>query len=629
MLRLFDSFPAVLQDGILSDRSFRRSAGLRTTATVALGEGDLAFARNEFFDALRTVLGNPQESREITAKDNSQWQLSFQATDNGRHFFLSRKNRQHILADFSFLSPDRESRMTAFEEAVRNLNARGPEIEAWRSALNEGGLENEDIEAFQKELDLCPVRVSAEIASGIAQGKTSTSIFVPVEARYYERLIGVLEYEHSLPDYLAGGAREHIDELLSWNQPLGLKFALLMASHPHVQQQIDLSSCPTENLEVFFAGLAESGDRISQVGGFELGIRLLPNCPGLAGSLTSIAKQVRDDEPHAEQGRMQLLSSLVAFVDGTIARAGILKSQPPFWRRMAAIAQASLIEQSIVEGGVDLSIADEFSNLGRGPYFYEQTLIDLRREPRWLPDFIAPEQLHNELVGRVVGAVEANLESVGPSELRELVVGEAPDSLKSRMAVPFAFFPGPLEGACAVYRAPPSEIEELIRKNLESADGDFRSFTALANFTPLFSIGEGSIALAAKTIREAQYLIRAGEGDGEAFAMLWGLATAASAARSGELAREVRVLARVVRRRSRAILLPVNELRILMITAAAFAELNDWSTFVGEWATELAFEDMAHDDAKTLASHLGVLLDLEPHLWQTCGRAQAALDSFS
>ena len=347
--------------------------------------------------------------------------------------------------------------MTAFEEAVGRLNAKGPEIEAWRSALNEGGLENEDVQAFQKELGLFPVRVSAEIASGIEQGTSSTSTFVPLEARYYERLIGGLEGESSLSEYLAGGARKHIEELLSWDRPLGLRFALLMASHPHVQQQIDLSDYPPETLEDVFARLAESGDRVSQVGGFELGIRLLPTCPGLAGSLTSIARQVRDDDPNAEQGRMQLLSSLVAFVDGTIARAGILRSRPPFWRRMAAIAQASLIEQNIVEGGVDLSIAEEFSNLGRGPYFYEQTLIDLRREPRWLPDFIGPGQLHNELVGRVVGAVEADLESIEPGELRELVVGDSPDSLKSRMAVPFAFFPGPLEGACAVYRAPPSE----------------------------------------------------------------------------------------------------------------------------------------------------------------------------
>ncbi|WP_111432024.1 hypothetical protein [Rhodobacteraceae bacterium DSL-40] len=438
-----------------------------------------------------------------------------------------------------------------------------------------------------------------------------------------------LEDELSLSDYLSGGARRHIEDLLSWDQPLGLKFALLMASHPHVQQQIDLSDYPPQTLEDVFARLAESGDRVSQVGGFELGIRLLSTCPGLAGSLTGIARQLRDDDPNAEQGRMQLLSSLVAFVDGTIARAGILRSRPPFWRRMAAIAQASLIEQNIVEGGVDLSIAEEFSNLGRGPYFYEQTLIDLRREPRWLPDFIGPGRLHNELVGRVVGAVEADLESIKPGELLELVVGDSPDSLKRRMAVPFAFLPGPLEGACAVYRAPPSEIEELIRKDLENADGDFRSFIALVNFTPLFSISLESVALAAKTIREAQYLIRAGEGDADAFAMLSGLATAASAARSGELAREVRILARVIRRRSRAVLSPVNELRILMIAAAAFEELNAWSTFVGEWVTELAFDDITPGDAETLAFHLGVLLDIEPHLWQTCGRAQAALESFS
>ena len=104
--------------------------------------------------------------------------------------------------------------------------------------------------------------------------------------------------------------------------------------------------------------------------------------------------------------------------------------------------------------------------------------------------------------------------------------------------------------------------------------------------------------LAAKTIREAQYLIRAGEADADAFVMLSGLATAASAARSGELAREVRILARVIRRRSRAVLSPVNELRILMIAAAAFEELNAWSTFVGEWVTELSFDDITHEDAK-------------------------------
>ena len=91
MLRLFDLFPKTIQDGILADRSFRRSAGLLTIATVTLGEGDLAFARNELFDAFRAVLGNPRETREITAKDNSRWQLSFQATDAAAFYLIKQK----------------------------------------------------------------------------------------------------------------------------------------------------------------------------------------------------------------------------------------------------------------------------------------------------------------------------------------------------------------------------------------------------------------------------------------------------------------------------------------------------------------------------------------------------------
>ena len=44
--------------------------------------------------------------------------------------------------------------------------------------------------------------------------------------------------------------------------------------------------------------------------------------------------------------------------------------------------------------------------------------------------------------------------------------------------------------------------------------------------------------------------------------------------------------------------------------------------------TELAFAEMTAGEAVSLQSDVHLLLHIEPDLWATCGRAQAALAAF-
>ncbi|RWP41750.1 MAG: hypothetical protein EOR04_13475 [Mesorhizobium sp.] len=62
-----------------------------------------------------------------------------------------------------------------------------------------------------------------------------------------------------------------------------------------------------------------------------------------------------------------------------------------------------------------------------------------------------------------------------------------------------------------------------------------------------------------------------------------------------------------------------------MIAAAAFADIDGWRNFVGEWITELSFSDMVEKEARGLAGHLDTLLDIDPDLWSACGKAHTAL----
>lgn len=70
-------------------------------------------------------------------------------------------------------------------------------------------------------------------------------------------------------------------------------------------------------------------------------------------------------------------------------------------------------------------------------------------------------------------------------------------------------------------------------------------------------------------------------------------------------------------------------MKIAMVAAAAYGEHSAWMTCVGEWLTELAFENITRDEAINLLSHIQVLCQLEPSLWETCARAEAACRAFS
>jgi hypothetical protein len=99
--------------------------------------------------------------------------------------------------------------------------------------------------------------------------------------------------------------------------------------------------------------------------------------------------------------------------------------------------------------------------------------------------------------------------------------------------------------------------------------------------------------------------------------------------RSEGLAAEVRVLVRGVRRRPGAAIDLSDTLRIALAAAAAYSDIDKWCTFLGEWITELSYEDMDRSGAKALWSRIRDLCQIERRLWGTCARADAACASLS
>jgi hypothetical protein len=617
-------FPPLLRASALEDREFRASTGLQMQANIRLNQSGVTFEREALYSAMRAILAKEADSRSINAVDKSSWVMA--RSDDKAGLVLTQGVQTLPLPDNECLSPDPTLRLEWFERQAKYFDIDEEAAGRWRALLAERACDDEEVEQLRTEFRLTPRWFTEVFLSGGQEQTVSTASLVPADPRYYHRLVGRAA-EEGLLSYIKSTTTQHIARLISNRGLDGAALALLLSAHSAMPQELALNDFSEEEVIRLFKWLEAHGDGISQLGGIELGIAHLDVYPTVEPIITKMI-QTFVNEDAGEQGRLAELAGLIVLVEGELARTSILRKHPPFWRRLASIAHASLLEREMLRRGVNISDFSTWAFPNRGQLFYLQANVDLRVEPRWLPDFLSPDQLKAEFVGRISSAAIRNASKIKSPELRALAI-DKDGPLQSLIVFPFPFFPGPLEGGVEAVNPMPPEIEQELSQILKAEVVTPKSFTSLVNSALIFKIGPEMADLAAEALRRAKYQLRDMGAQSQAFALLHGLATVAAVTRSEVLASEVRILVRVVRRRPGANIGLTNSLRIAMMAAAAHSDIEKWCIFLGEWITELAYEDMERSDAIQLWNRIRELARIEPRLWGTCARADAACASIS
>lgn len=440
--------PPSLREAILSDREFKARNEIEAEFELTLHPMEISIARSKLFAAIRSALADQPDSANGIPIEGSDCGVEFAVLDGRRKMLLRTPRGIVELPDYSSLSPRAEERLRWFDQEAHAATPEDEAIQKWRAILAARPVGDDEVEELQAELELAPGAVAKAIARELTRDELRISVLVPRERRYYERLVGRLDGVDNLQDFASTTGRRHVTALLHRSGLDGLRQATLMASNVLITDSI---AGAAEHLaapawEEFFDWLRDSGDTVSQIGAIELAFGLLDRFSQFETALGNLIEIASGDLPPAETGRLSLLSHLVILVDGELTRTGALRGQPPFWRRLAAIAQASLIERAIVAAGASAEVFIEWAKQARGQPYYLQTMIDLRREPRWLPDYISPKQLYAEFSGRTYAAAHRNADKIQLRELRTKAL-EGESSVYARLEFPFAFLPGPLEGA--------------------------------------------------------------------------------------------------------------------------------------------------------------------------------------
>jgi len=620
--------PPLIRKRLINDQSFRKEYGFKTEAMIAFGTSGVTVQRSELFGAVRTVLAAEGPAKLTDAEDRT-WNLTNDAREGELpNLVLSSDQQRLVLPDFSVLSRDVSTRIRSLEESASDVNLPLSAQEEWRSILEERALEDDEVDTFHSDICDTPIHVEQTIRSEIKAGKSSVSSLVPNSRRYFERLVDAYDGSGSIRDYAIGAGRNLFEQLAAWRPYEGFLFSLLLSSHSALTAEISVDHLDRQKLVEAFDYLEKHGDMLSRLGAFEVGLRILPDRPEVEPFLLRLVHRIRDDDVEGKASEFKLFSALFVLVDGELARTRLMAEEPPFYRRLASLAQAALIHRQLVQCGIDYQGFSDWALSNRGERYYMQTLADMRAEPRWNPDLAAAPQMQANFFGRIMIAGNNRQAHLGEGELRDTILGDGEQSLIKLCEFPRLYFPGPLEGAEDGPNALPDDLARVIEEQLDSNEVEASSFVALVNSAMIFRITSGHAELAAKTLRLSNYTLANLEDKSQLVGILNGLATVAAVSRNPALADELRILVRRYRHDSQYGFSIEDAMRMSLVASAAREDLMEWREFAGEWLTELAFGELEGNEGEVLHSHLSALLHSVPELWISCARADAALQAW-
>ena len=321
------------------------------------------------------------------------------------------------------LSSDRGVRLRVFDEAVSDVNLPGDVAASWRRLVEERGLEDEEFGEILQDCRDTPIEASRALRREVMAGRFDVSTLVPRSARYFERLVGKYDGSDSVRTYARAGAKAHFQQLERWQSDKGLVQSLLLASDSSLMEEVGTRCVDDATLTRVFSLIREEGEGLSLVGAIEVGLRVLAARPAIEPIVVELVGEICDDDNWRKP--YELLSALFYFVDGELAMSKVLQRTPPFYRRLAAFAQAGLIYRILMDGKVD---GEEFAAwlVERGGWrSYLQSHIDMRREPRWNIHMAAPMNMRAYFLGRVMRSGVRVAESVRSEQLRQDAGGAA------------------------------------------------------------------------------------------------------------------------------------------------------------------------------------------------------------
>lgn len=605
---VIDPLPESARNSLLLDPTFCARLGIVPKFWLPLGRDKVADAHS-LHSALRMAIAG-EKSTLLILRDGGDVRVKLERHRSGTATLVLKKER-FSFSDADLLTSDRRKRMAAVRRVLSAKPLLAEEEETWKASAEERPFTDREYVDLMTALSSTPEGVRNELQK---HQNLDVDNLIPNEPRYYERLVAPLGNATSLDAFIRDELTSTRSKLLERHPTHALRrIAFTALWQPLIPFDL-LASATVSDV----AQLLKAGDPFSLLFGFEL----CRNCLSADADFVGLGRAFLEKlllDGNTSISRCNIFSALALISTTKLRKAARASNAPLFWVRLAALTHAGVLTDALS------GMSDSESFLGWAtqnfyPTYAWHGVIDRRDAPRWKPDWISPDHLYAELVGRAQGALQ-----VIPEESRPAVWVSAIDAALGRLQdsrnLVAAYFPGPFDDFCdPMTESSTPDIYNEIQASLDTA-------VTLSDIPGLFALAyatQPSARVVANVLRilslPADQPIANNEQELSMFQLC---AHIAATARSEPLADAViaRCLFEVRRPGSKMALTDL--FPIMAEACAAHSDSQQHRELLGRTAAKLCFSVEKRVDLSNLEAIFNVLATRDEKLIPALARARA------
>ena len=620
-----------VRDSVCLDEGFCARLGVGPGYIVTLGDRGPTLSLEVVAAAVGAVLEGAREKRPRDT-DGRQWTLRASSGGDGEPALtmMGRGLRFSLGMEFLALAPNLSVRLKlarGVRDAARWAALTGRD---WLAILKDRPLALEELVAITEDLEDTPSSRGAVLRRGVERGQLALAMLVPNARRHFERLVGVWEGSATLAEYSAKEGLRHLTALAGWPRGEGLLASLYLGADVRLTDRMDVGAIAMADLTEILGGIRERGDILARVSAAEIGLRALQWYPDVAIPLTRLVECIRDDDAERVDSSIGSFACLFHLVECELSRRHVFRREPAYYRRLASVAHAAFVQRE-VGGWLSSREFREWAWSNSALRCRMQSYVDRRTLPRWDWRFGAPSHFRGCFVRRIVYSGQRMVATLRRHEVLYDVVQRLPGCLHKEAAVQeFRMsLPTPVEGPECRLAAMPEETSRALESKFDAEGSQGKIILELGVSAQIWELGPSTVAAAVRALRGSEWRLTGVRSGDELAAAIRAAAEVAAICRDDDLAQAVRNLVRRYRLSTDVRLSMGDALECIAIAAASQAKLVEWARAMGEGFVEMAFAELTQEEGRVLHACIRSLAEIAPELWVYCGRAEAAIVSYT
>jgi hypothetical protein len=299
-------------------------------------------------------------------------------------------------ASSDLLSSNRQIRIKALQRAISKQPLLTREEDKWLALVQKRALKDREYVDLLTDLDATP----EALVGGFEKPRNiNADDMMPEGSEYHRRFIGAVPVSAGLDTFIGGPLAAARKELIARHPKTALRrIAFAALWQPLIPFDL-LKSLKIKDV----TQLLDANDPFSLLCGFELCCAKLSMDANFADLGSKFLVKLLTDGKKSE-ARCNLFSACAIIATVKIHGKGNVTGMSLFWVRLAALSHAGVLAEGL-SGVRDTTKFLRWAVQTLYPNYLWTSAIDLHEAPRWNPEWLDPEHLYAELVGRVQGAL--------------------------------------------------------------------------------------------------------------------------------------------------------------------------------------------------------------------------------